>query len=196
MASDEESVDPFADLPGDVGDNRKKFVRVTFANGDQVEHGDIYLRYTDQEFILADSMDFADDETTRYRKGEVVHVEVQQHHPKCFITTAVADAATLNTLRGFRNDVMATSTIGQPLLRIYDLLSPRIAQKLARNPNSRTARAVRWFVNLSAAVEQERHRRPYLSRALKVAITVLYLVGLIVAISGSLAITIRNILTD
>lgn len=192
MASDDDPADPFTGLPGDVGDNRKKFVRVTLANGDQVEHGDIYVRYTDQEFILADSMDFTDEETTRYRKGEVVQVEVQQHHPKCFITTAVADAQTLNTLRGFRTDVMAGSRLGRPLLGIYDLVSPPIAQKIARNPDSTIAGAVRWFVAISAAVESERRRSCCLSRGLAVAVTLLYIVGLLVAVSGYLAMTIWN----
>lgn len=189
--------DPFAGLPGDVGDDREKFVRVTFPSGERVEHGDVYYRYTDEEFIVAPSMEFAEAETTRYRKGEVVRAEIHQHHPACFVTTAVArEAEALDLLRGFRDDVLGRSLAGRALVRLYYAASPPVARTLERHPGSRTATVVRWFVDRCAGLVAARERHPRLRAPISVLVTLLYVVGLAVATAGAALIRLREAAPD
>lgn len=190
---DEEEENPFAGLPGDVGDDREKFVRVTLASGDQVEHGDVYFRYTDEEFIVAPSMEFEEEETARYRKGEAVRVEIIQHHAACFVTTAVAgEGETLDALRGFRDDVLGRSLPGRALAGLYYAVSPPVARTLERHPGSHTAAAVRWFVGQCAGLVARRERHPRLRAPLSALVTLLYVVGLLVAAAGTVLIRARE----
>lgn len=193
MPDGDDVEDPFAGVPGDVGDDRQKFVRVTYPSGEQVEHGDVYYRYTDEEFIVAPSLEFAEAETTRYRKGEVVRVEVHQHHPACFVTTAVVEeSAPLDALRGFRDDVLGRTRAGRSLVGLYYAVSPPIARTLERHPGSRTTTAVRWFVQRCGALVAARERHPRLRAPASVLVTLLYLAGVLVAAAGATVIGLRE----
>ena len=184
--------DPFSGLPGDVGDDREKFVRVTLASGEQVEHGDVYYRYSREEFIVAPSLAFDPEETTRYRKDEVVRVEVHQHHSACFLTTAVADDETLEVLREFRDDTLGRTRPGRALVAVYYAVSPSVARTLARHPGSRTASTVRWFVDRCAWLIDCRERYPGLRWPLAVLVVLLYVLGLVVATAGTALIRARG----
>lgn len=193
MAEEDQPEDPFAGLPGDVGDDREKFVRVTLVSGEQIEHGDVYFRYTDEEFIVAPSMDFEDEEMVRYHKGEAVRVEIIQHHAACFVTTAVAgESETLDTLRRFRDDVLGQTLSGRMLVGLYYAVSPPVADTLERHPESRTATAVRWFVNRCAGLVARRKRHSRLRTPLSVLVTLLYVIGLLVATAGTVLIRVRE----
>lgn len=192
MAGNDERESPFAGLPGDVGDDREKFVRVTLASGEQVEHGDVYYRYTAEEFIVAPTVEFEESGTTRYRKGEVVRVEVLQHHAACFVTTAVTDERgsgdeTLEALRAFRDDVLGRSLPGRALVGLYYATSPPIARTLERHPGSRTAAIVRRIVDRCAGLldRRERHSRARARGPVSALVTLLYVAGLLIAAAGA-----------
>lgn len=179
--------DPFAGLPGAVGDNREKFVRVTLGSGEREEHGDVYFRYSAGEFFVSPDPGFPDDETTRYDVADTARLEVLQHHSKCFITTAVdGEGRALDDLRGFRDDVLATRRVGRGLVALYDAVSPPVAATLSRHPDARTTRAVRWLVERCAGLVRYRDRSPSgVQRALvSVAVGLLYVVGLLLAVAG------------
>jgi hypothetical protein len=196
-SDDEAEEDPFAGLPGDIGDDREKFMRVTLASGEEVEHGEVYYRYSAEEFIVAPSMEFEDEETTRYRKGEVVRVEVHQHNPACFLTTAVAgEGETLETLREFRDETLRLTVPGRVLVGLYYLVSPPVARTLAAHPDSRTAAAVRWFVDRCAGLLDRRERSRRGQAPLSVLVVLLYVVGLVVATGGVALIRARAAIPD
>lgn len=183
------------DLSGYIGDGREKFVRVTLGTGERVEHGDVYLGYSGEDFVVSEESSFGDEATTWYEKTEVARVEVVQHHSMCFITTAVAgDEATLDALRGFRDDAMARTAPGRALLRAYDAVSPSIADTLARHPDARTTRAIRGLVERCAGLarRRERHRTAVVRALFSIALTSLYVVGMILALVGHLAIAARE----
>lgn len=191
-----EAGDPFEDLPGDVGDNREKFVRVTLGSGESVEHGDVYFRYTREEFIVSPEESFPDEKTTWYDKGETARVEVLQHHAMCFITTAVAgDGPTLDALRDFRDDALGRTRAGRALVAVYYAVSPPVAATLERHPDSLTAGAVRRLVWLCARLARARRRRhsPAGRLGLSLLVTLLYVVGLLVAVGGHLAVRAREV---
>lgn len=193
MTEDEE--DPLEDLPGDVGDDRRKFVRVTLGSGERIEHGGVYFRYSADEFIVSDEESFPEDDRTRYEKADVARVEVIQHHPKCFITTAVADDdRALDALRSFRDGPLARTPVGRGLVGLYYAVSPPVAATLARHPDARTARAVRWLVERCARLVRRRDRlgSPAGRALISMLVTLLYLVGVALAAAGSLAIRARE----
>lgn len=191
-SDDEAEEDPFAGLPGDIGDDREKFVRVTLASGEEVEHGEVYYRYSAEEFIVAPSLEFEEEEITRYRKGEVVRVEVHQHNPACFLTTAVVgEGETLETLRGFRDETLARSLAGRALVGLYYAVSPPVARTLAAHPDSRTAAVVRWLVDRCARLLDRRERSRRLRGSIAVLVVALYVVGLAIAIAGAALIRAR-----
>lgn len=195
--SEAEVVDPWADLPGDVGDDREKFVRVTIQSGEEIEHSDVYFRYTDQEFIISPTMDFEDDEITRYSKAETRRVEILQHHPKCFITTAVTqDEQSLHLLRGFRDDVLIPTRGGRILVSLYEHVSPSVARTLTRFPESRLTAVIRWFVHQSANLEQRRRNHAKLPRIYIPLIVGMYSVGLLTAICGTGMLQLRFLIRD
>lgn len=195
MAGEEDPEDVFAGLPGDVGDDREKYVRVTLPSGDSIEHGDVYFRYTADEFFVASSMAFEEEETTRYRKGEVVRVEIHQHHPACFITSAVAqDEDLLATLRWFRDTVLGRSHVGRGLISVYYAVSPPIARTLEEHPGTRTARAVRWLIERCGGLVASRDAVPLLRRPIFAVVTLLYILGLLIALTGTTLIRVKTVL--
>lgn len=184
---DESSADHGEDEPT-VGDGRPKHVVVLLADGTRREHGDVRLEHSSREFVV-DPED-PEAEPIRYDKSELARVEITQHHSACFITTAVAgESRTLDALRGFRDDALAPAPGGPALLAVYETISPPIARTLARHPDARLTRAVRRLVEGCAHLARRRARcRSDATRAtLSVALVALYLVGLIWAAAGHVA---------
>lgn len=184
-----DEADADADAPVEVGDGRQKHVTVATASGKEISHGDIYLRHSDEEFIVSPEAEFPPAETTRYRKSNLDRVEITQHHSTCFITTATAgDGPTLDVLRGFRDDVMRTSPPGRALLRVYETVSPPIARTLARHPDARSTRLVRSLVERCADVARRREgSNSPVGRTLRSAgLTALYVFGVCVAVVAHL----------
>ncbi|MFB6196148.1 MAG: CFI-box-CTERM domain-containing protein [Haloplanus sp.] len=174
---DEDGADP-SELG--VGDGREKYVLVVTASGKEIEHGDVYLRHTKDEYIVSPDPDFPTDETTRYRKSNLHRVEITQHHSNCFITTATAgEGPTLDSLRGFRADVMSPTRTGRALLRVYETVSPPIAATLARHPDATSTRLVRRLVDRCGSLADRRDAaRTRVNRAvLSTVLVVLYVVG-------------------
>lgn len=179
------------DEPVELGDRRRKHVSVTTADGERVEHGDVFVRHSAAGFAVASEPGFPDEATTRYEKSGLRRVEVTQHHSACFITTAAAgEGQTLEALRGFRDDAMAPRAAGRALLALYDAASPPVACTLARHPDGRTTRAVRWLVERCAGLARRRAAvRSRRSRAVaSVVLTLAYAVGIVIAIVGHVGI--------
>ncbi|WP_248896959.1 CFI-box-CTERM domain-containing protein [Haloplanus halobius] len=176
-----------ADLPPaevGVGDGREKHVLVRTADGSVFEHGDVYLRYSETEFLVSADPEFLAAETKRYRKENLSRVEITQHHSMCFITTATAGSGrTLDSLRGFRADVMRPTRTGRALLRVYERVSPPIAATVDRNPDAAPTRLVRWLVERCGTLADDRREATTATgRASRsVALVVLYVVGVCLA---------------
>jgi len=165
-----------------VGDGRQKYVEVVTADGDRHEHGDSYLRETEAVFLVSTEPGFPERETVTYRKRDLARVSVEQHHSSCFITTAVAgEAETLAALRGFRDDALAPSSAGRPLVTLYEAVSPPIADTLAARPDGATARAVRRRVWPRGCPR---------SAAIGASLVAIYAFGLAVASVGHLLATL------
>lgn len=181
--------------PIEIGDGRQKYVLVVTADGNRIEHGDVYLKHSEIEFIVSPDADFPDATTTRYSKERLDRVEVTQHHSACFITTATVDEGdVLEALRGFREDVLVRSAPGRGFLRIYDAASPPIAATLARHPTARTTRFVRWLVERCAALARRRSASTSVSvrAALSVLLTALYVGGVCCAAGGHICIRLTE----
>ncbi|MFC6988987.1 CFI-box-CTERM domain-containing protein [Haloplanus sp. GCM10025708] len=176
------------DGPVEVGDGREKHVTVVTEAGTEVTHGDVYLRHSEEGFAVSPEAEFPAAETTRYRKANLERVEVTQHHAACFITTATAgDGPTLDALRGFRDGVMTASRPGRALLWVYDAVSPPIAATLARHPDARSTRLVRWLVERCGAVARRREESGATGRTLRsLSLTALYVVGVCLAAAAHL----------
>lgn len=174
--------------PGFIGDRREKFIRLTLGSGEEIEYSEVLFYISADEFVV--SPDESHTNTIHYNITEVSRLEVIQHHTACFVTTAVADdQAVLNALRSFRDQSMAQSVMGRSLLRVYDVISPPIAETLGHHPNARTTRAIRWFVRQCAALARlRRHQEsPVARRVLSVTLVALYLIGLLLGIAAHLA---------
>ncbi|QGX96431.1 hypothetical protein EI982_17415 [Haloplanus rallus] len=169
-----------------VGDGREKHLLVVTAAGKQFDHEKVFLRHTETEYLVCADPDFPPAETTRYRKSDLHRAEITQHHSNCFITTATAgEGPTLDSLRGFRADVMAPTRSGRALLRVYEAVSPPIAATLARHPDAGPTRAVRWLVDACGSLADRRDRTGAVGRALlSVVLIALYVVGVVVAAAG------------
>lgn len=180
--------------PVELGDGRQKHVTIISSAGDQMTHNDSYLRHSTTEFIVSPDDSFSPDKTTRYAKSEIARIEISQHHSRCFITTAVVDEqAALEMLRNFRDDALTASVFGQALVRVYERLSPPIAETLAHHPHARTTQVVRWLVHRCA---QLAHLRITISSSiaryiLSISLTVLYLLGVTIALLGHCAIQLQ-----
>lgn len=175
------------DTPVGVGDDRRKHVTIVTHEGGQRDHGNVFLRHSEVEFVVSTDPTFPEDEARRYSKEDIRRVEVIQHHSACFITTATAgDGATLDTLRAFRDDVLLPTTPGRSLVHLYERVSPPIAATLARHPNAATTGFVRWMVERCASLARRRDAsRSLLARSvLSVVLTLLYIVGLCGAMLG------------
>ena len=183
------------DRPVEVGDGRRKHVRLVTAGGEQVEHGDVFLRHSVSEFAVSESSSFEEGVTTRYRKADLARVEVTQHHPMCFITTAAAgEGPTLDALRGFRDDALAPSPAGRALLAVYDGVSPSVAATLVRHPDARTTRGVRRLVEFCGGLARRRESSddPAVRTGLTLLLTALYAVGVAFAVAGACGIRLRG----
>jgi hypothetical protein len=91
------------------------------------------------------------------RKVELLAGARKRWYRPCFIATAAFGgpfAAEVKTLRRFRDEVMARSTLGRLLTRAYELLSPPLAALLSRSPCGRAV--VRCFLLPVAALCQRR----------------------------------------
>lgn len=177
--------DDASDLPPSevgVGDGREKYVLVVTESGKEIEHKGVYLRQSKDEYLVSPDQEFPSDETTRYRKSNLHRTEVSQHHSNCFITTATAgEGATLNSLRGFRADVMRPTRSGRALLRVYDAVSPPVAATLARHPDATSTRLVRRLVDRCGSLANRRDAASTsVGRATLSAVLVsLYVVGVV-----------------
>lgn len=178
-----------ADTPIEIGDARQKHVSIVTIEGEHRDHGNVFLRHSEDEFVVSTDQTFPEAETRRYSKDEISRVEVTQHHSACFITTATAgDGPTLDALRGFRDEALLRAPAGRALVHVYERVSPPIAATLARYPNRATTRFVRWLVERCASLARRRATsRSALARpALSVVLTLLYVVGLGCAALGHL----------
>ena len=172
-----------------VGDNRTKYVEVIDADGDRSEYGDVYVREDAETFYVSSDLSFTSVGTDVYEKADLARVKVEQHHSTCFVTTAVAgEEETLAALRGFRDGALRPSPIGQPLVAVYEAVSPPIADTLAAHPDGRTAWVVRALVRRCAALAHRREGAgPVAAAALSVLLVALYVLGVAVAAAGDLA---------
>jgi len=189
--STDDGTGPPADGDGDlsemgVGDGREKHLYVVTAAGKEFDHDGVFLRHTETEYLVCADPEFPPAETTRYRKDDLHRAEITQHHSNCFITTATAgEGPTLDSLRGFRADVMAPTRSGRALLRVYEAVSPPIAATLARHPDAGPTRAVEWLVDACGSLADRRDRTDDVGRALlSVVLITLYVVGVAVAAAG------------
>ncbi len=192
---DDGDVDGDDDRPVEVGDGRRKHVTLVTAAGERVEHGDVFLRHSVSAFAVSPSASFEEGETTRYPKTDLARVEVTQHHASCFITTAAAgEGPTLDALRGFRDDALAPRSAGRALLAVYDAVSPPVAATLARHPDARTARGVRWLVDRCGSLARRRaeSESAAVRAALSLLLTALYAVGVAFAVAGACGLRLRD----
>ena len=140
---------------------------------------------TDYEFRAVASAG----ETTA--EGGVQSFETDDPGGGCFLTTATAgDSQTLASLRRFRDESMSATRVGRGLAGLYDRVSPPIAGTLARHPRSRTAAVVRWLVERCARLSDRQAGADSRvgSALLGAVLTVLYVVGLLLAAVGHAAI--------
>jgi hypothetical protein len=174
-----------------VGDQREKHVTVVTTANERHEHGDVYLRHATEAFLVSPDPEFPPATTDRYAKADLRRVEITQHHSACFITTATAgDGETLAALRTFRDDALASNPAGRTLVWFYETVSPPVARTLERHPRSRTARAVRWLVERCGSLSRARTATgsPLVRLALTVVLTLLYGIGMLLAVAGHLGI--------
>jgi len=167
-----------------VGDGREKHLHVVTASGKEIDHDEVFVRHTEAEYLVCADPDFPPSETTRYRKANIDRVKITQHHSNCFITTAAAgEGPTLDSLRGFRADVMRPTRSGRTFLRVYEAISPPIAATLDRHPEAASTRLVRRLVERCGALADRRRTARGAARraALSVALIGLYVVGVALA---------------
>lgn len=170
-----------------VGDSREKHFRAVTTSGKEFDHGEVYVRHSETEYLVSPDGEFVPADTTRYRKEDLDRVEISQHHSNCFITTAAAgEGPTLDSLRGFRADVMTPTRSGRALLRVYETISPPIAATLDRHPEATATRLVRRLVDRCGALADRRRtaRGDTERAALSVALICLYVVGVALAALG------------
>lgn len=187
-----DETDSVAEVTDAVGDGREKYVEVVMADGERHEHGSSYVRQAEGAIFVSSEPGFTPGETVTYRKRELSRVTIEQHHSSCFITTAVAgEERTLAALRGFRDDAMAPSPIGRRLVALYERVSPPIAETLAARQDGVTARVVRFLVRSCARLAKRREDASAPAQAaLSAVLVALYLVGVVVAIGGHVAVAV------
>ncbi len=113
----------------------------------------------------------------------------------CYITTAATrDDATLDSLRRFRDDSMASTPLGRGMIDLYYRISPPIAQTLSDHPDSRPTHATRWLVETCADISdrQEATDSRVESASLGVALTGLYMVGIATGVTGHVGLRVRE----
>lgn len=182
-----------------VGDGREKHVTLVTRGGERHEQGDVYVRHATDAWLVSPERDFPPGVTDRFPKADLRKVEVTQHHAACFITTAtVGSGTTLDSLRGFRDDALASNPAGRGLVGLYYAVSPPVAQTLERHPESRTAGTVRRLVRVCGDLADARAEADGAARrfALTTALTMLYAVGLVAAVAGHLGINCLELAGD
>jgi len=115
----------------------------------------------------------------------------------CFITTATArEQPTLDSLRRFRDDSMATTPLGRGLVGLYYRVSPPLARAMDRHPQGRTARLCRWYVRRCAALSNRKRGLDsrVASAALGTLIATIYVAGLLIALAGYVGIRLSETL--
>lgn len=170
-----------------VGDSREKHLVVVTESGERIDRGEVYVRHTESAYLVSPDVEFPAAETTRYRKENLDRVEISQHHSNCFITTAAAgEGPTLDSLRGFRAEVMRPTRSGRVLLWVYEAISPPVAATLDRHPRSTTTRLVRRLVDRCGALADCRRAATGAAEraALSVTLICLYVVGVAFAALG------------
>lgn len=188
----EDGTDEDDRLNGFVGDGREKYLVAHTTDGERVEYGETYVKHAADAYVVSDDPAFPPDETERLSKADLARVEVDQHHSTCFITTAAGDEGDLAALRGFRDDAMAESRVGRPLVALYERVSPPIARTLAAHPTATTTRLVRWLVGRCAALARRRETVNAARPLISVLLVALYVVGLACAAAGHAAIRARQ----
>lgn len=116
----------------------------------------------------------------------------------CFITTATArDDATLDSLRRFRDDSMAATPLGRGMVGLYYRISPPIADTLARHPDSTATGVTRRLVEVCASLSdrQKETNSRVASASLGVALTGLYVVGIVTGGAGHAGLRLREFLS-
>lgn len=114
----------------------------------------------------------------------------------CFMTTATAGhGPTLDSLRRFRDESMAATPIGRALIGLYHRVSPPVASTMELYPASRSAHITRSLVKYCGLLADRHADTDASSRqlALAVLLTLLYIVGLLIATAGHLQIRLREI---
>lgn len=116
----------------------------------------------------------------------------------CYVTTAThRNPQTLNTLRRFRDESMAATPIGRALVRLYYIIGPPIGETLQAHPESRTTcvtrRLIRFCASLGNTLQRSESRVKRAS--LGATLTLLYIVGLATAATGTVGIRLRESLS-
>lgn len=117
----------------------------------------------------------------------------------CYITTATVGAGdTREELRTFRDEGLGRTPLGRLLTRIYYVVSPRVADTLDRHPESRTARIVRRLIHVCGGLAEERNGTGSAAKrlGLSTVLTVLYMIGVLVAVLGSVALSAGELIED
>lgn len=179
---------------GFVGDGRKKHLTVVTTDGQRHEHGEVYLKHSVGAFVVSTDFEFPEDDSHRYEKADLARAEIRQHHAACFITTAAAgEGPTLDALRGFRDGAMTPTAPGRALVAVYERVSPPIAATIEDHPDSLTARAVGSLVEGCGTLARYREGASGATRtALSLLLTLLYVVGVTVALVGHLLVRGRE----
>ena len=128
-------------------------------------------------------------------EGSVASFETDEESLFCFVTTATAnDTETLDSLRRFRDESMATTPVGRGLVGLYYRVSPPIARTMARHPDSTETTLTRRLVEASAALSdrQAETNSRVGGAVLGIVLTVLYLVGLVTGVLGHLSLRGRE----
>ena len=128
-------------------------------------------------------------------EGSVASFETDEESLFCFVTTATArETETLDSLRRFRDESMATTPVGRGLVGLYYRVSPPIARTMARHPDSTETALTRRLVEASAALSdrQAETNSRVGSAVLGIVLTVLYLVGLVTGVLGHLSLRGRE----
>lgn len=89
----------------------------------------------------------------------------------CFITTMICnklgfsdDCDSLNTLRGFRNNVLQKNSEYQELLYEYDVVGPKIAQYLIIEDNSFIGNLYQYFIEPIVAFVKEKSNQEAINK--------------------------------
>ena len=130
-------------------------------------------------------------------EGFISSFETDEEFSFCFITTATAgETETLDSLRRFRDESMTATPVGRGLVGLYYRISPPIARTLDRHPDSTEAGLTRGVVTTSALLSDRQAETDSCagSAMLGVVLTMLYIVGLVVAAAGHASLWARETL--